>query len=458
MAKSLLGRVLPVWRRTVSLSWPIAIQQSLNTLMRTVDIIVTGLFSPAAVAAVGLADLYSDIPRQLGSSLGAGAIALASQDTGRDAAATRDRAITQALLLAFVLGIPFIMIGVGFSHALIEILGAAPDVVRLGGTYLLIVFSVGPLRVVGYVGAQSLQGTGDTQTPMYINGASNLFNIGATIGLGLGIGGLPELGIIGVGLATAISRVIEAVAMLLAIANSRTPPSFARPRSLMITRQIVTIGLPRFAEQMSRSLASFPFNALLLLFGTEVNAAYHIARRIYQQFIGPVYRSFSTATSIVIGQTLGEGDAADARFAGLAIVLLSVSLMTFGGAMLFALAPPLAHVFSNDPLTIKEAIKFTKVFAVSIVLFGVMFPFIGGLRGAGDTRTPFYAQFVGRFGFMLGFSYLMAIVLEYGLLGIYAGIVLMYVSRGMIVSIVFLRGNWAETAAAMMADRAEAMD
>jgi len=79
----LSGRVRTVWRRTLSLSWPLAVQQTFNTLMRTVDIIVTGLFSPAAVAAVGLADLYAQLPLRLGLGLGTGAIALSSQDTGR---------------------------------------------------------------------------------------------------------------------------------------------------------------------------------------------------------------------------------------------------------------------------------------------------------------------------------------------------------------------------------------
>ncbi|MFC6734360.1 MATE family efflux transporter, partial [Haladaptatus sp. GCM10025893] len=74
---------------------------------------------------------------------------------------------------------------------------------------------------------------------------------------------------------------------------------------------------------MSTSVANFPFNALLLVFGTEVSAAYHIGRRIYQQLAGPLYRSYSVAASIVVGQKLGAGDTADARFSGLAITALS---------------------------------------------------------------------------------------------------------------------------------------
>jgi len=58
--------VLTIWRRTFALSWPIGVQETLTSLMRTVDVIVTELFSPAAVTAVGFADLYAQIPMRAG--------------------------------------------------------------------------------------------------------------------------------------------------------------------------------------------------------------------------------------------------------------------------------------------------------------------------------------------------------------------------------------------------------
>lgn len=454
----LRARVLVIWRRTLALSWPIAIEQTFNTLMRTVDIVVTGLFSPAAVAAVGLADLYAQIPLRIGQALGTGAIAISSQDTGRGATAIRDRAITQALLIGFLAGLPLVVVGFFLSEALIAILGAESAVVTMAGSYLLLVFAAAPMRIVGLVGARSLQGTGDTFTPMLVNGTANAINIVGTVGLGLGLAGLPRLEIVGVGLATALSRTFEAVVMTAAIASDRTEPSLARPRDFVITRQLVTLSIPNFAEGMSTSVANFPFNALLLTFGTEVNAAYHIGRRIYQQLTGPLYRSFNTASSIVVGQTLGEGRPAEARFAGFAITAFSVLSLGVAGAILFVWAEPIARVFTGDPETLGYAVTFTRLYGVSMVFFGIFWPLAGSLRGAGDTRTPFYARFSGTVLFFLGFSYLVGVVLGYGLAGVYAGLVLSYVWWALVVTVGFLWGDWAERAATMMAERAEATD
>lgn len=448
-------RTVSIWRQAITLGWPIAIEQTLNTSMRTVDIVVTGLISPAAVAAIGLADLYAQIPLRTGLGLGTGAIALSSQDTGRNSDLTRDRAITQALLIGAVCGLPPVIVGLLFSHRLIAVLGAEPEVIHLGGRYLAIIFAVAPMRIVALVGARSLQGTGDTRTPMFVNGGANMINIALSFSLGLGIWVAPSLGIIGIGIATAASRAFEALAIMGAIASARTPLSFARPTDPTITRQLIAVSVPNFAEGMSTSLANFPFNALLLLFGTEANAAYHIARRIYQQFTGPLYRSFGTVSSIIVGQTLGEGDPDEARYSGSAILALSVISLGCAGVILFAGAEQLVAIFTRDPTTIDYAVAFTRTFAVSMFFMGVFFPLAGALRGAGDTRTPFYARFIGASVFMLGVSYLFGITLGYGLLGVYVGIVLSYVCWAVVAGIGFIWGGWTETATAMMAERAE---
>lgn len=424
--------------------------------MRTTDIIVTGFFSPAAVAAVGLADLYAQIPLRIGLGLGTGAIALSSQDTGRGADLTRDRAVTQAILTGTLCGIPLTIIGLFFSSDLISLYGAEPEVVHLGGLYLMFVFAAAPMRIIGLVGARSLQGAGDTRTPMLVNGGVNIINIVLTISLGLGLWIAPQLGIVGVGIATAVSRSVEAVAIVGAIVSDWTSPSLARPRDFMITRQLVVVSLPTFAEGMSTTLANFPFNALLLFFGTEVNAAYHIGRRIYQQFAGPLYRSVSTVSSIIVGQALGEGNPDKARYAAKVILAVGMSTLSITGVFLFIGAEWIVSFFTQNLATLRYATDFTRVFGISMLFYGIFFPLAGALRGAGDTRTPFYARFVGAFVVMVGGSYFLGIVLGYGLVGIYVATILSYMCWAFIVTVGFIRGKWAEIAAAMVTERAAA--
>jgi len=447
---SVRERGLSVWRRVLSLSWPIMIQHVFRTLMRTTDVVVTGLFSPAAVAAVGLADLYARFPLRIGLGLGSGAIALSSQDTGGDAVENRDQAVTQALLIGALSGIPFVAFGFLFGQQAIALLGAPVAVAEMGGTYLAIVFASAPARHVALVAARSLQGTGDTRTPMYVDVTSSVLNIAGSAILGLGLFGAPRLAIVGVGIATAIGNTFTAGALSVAIWSSRTEASFTRPRDLVIAKQLLAVSAPRIGEGLVTTLAEFPFNALLLTFGTDVNAAYQIGRRMYQQVTSPLGRAYHTATSVVVGQSLGDGDAATARFQGWATTALAVLTMGVVGGLLFVGADWFVSFFTSDPATAGYAVGFSRAYAVAAPAIGAYLAISGSLQGGSDTRTPFLARTTGLFGFMLGFGYLTSVVLAWGVVGIYAGIALQQFWALAVVAWGFARGDWAAKAAAMM--------
>ena len=453
MAVGLRTRLFTVWRRVLSLSWPVMAEQVLRTLMRTTDIVVTGLFSPAAVAAIGLADLYARLPLRIGLGLGGGAIALSSQDTGSDATANRDEAVTQAILVGALTGVPFVLFGLLAGEAAIALLGAPPAVAEMGGTYLAVIFATAPARHVALVGARSLQGTGDTRTPMYVNVVSNLLNIGGTLALGLGLGPFPEWRIVGVGVATAFGNLFTAVALLAAIGGGWTRASFARPRSVTIARQLLAVSAPRIAEGLAATVAEFPFNAILLGFGTEVNAAYQIGRRMYQQVTGPLSRGYNVAASVVVGQALGTGDPERARFEGWATGALALLTVGAIGVALFFGADWFVEFFTDDAATLEYAADFARVYAVSAPFLALFVVLSGSLQGGSDTRTPFVARTTGMFGFMVGFSWLVGVHLGYGVPGVYAGIFCYYVWALLVVAAGFRWGGWASRAAEMMAER-----
>jgi len=452
-------RLWAVWKRVGSLSAPVMAEQVSRTLMRTTDIFVTALFSPFAVAAIGLADLYARLPLRIGLGLGAGAIALSSQDTGGDATANRDEAVTQALLIGALAGVPFVAFGLLFGEQAIAALGvwAEPDqiaeVAELGGVYLGIVFATAPARHLALVGARALQGTGDTRTPMYVNLVSNGLNIALSLVLGLGLLGAPRLEIVGVGLATAFGNVFTASAFLLVLRTDRTPASLVRPERLVIAKQLLVVSAPKIVEGMVATVIEFPFNALLLSFGAAVNAGYQIGRRVYQQVTSPLSRGLRTGASIVVGQALGEGDPADARYNGWATAALGLVTVGTLGIALAAAAVPLAGLFTADPETLPAAVGFTITYGLIAPFTVVYVTLSGALQGGSDTRTPFLARTVGLVVFYLGFSYLFGVVLGYGVLGVYVGVALYYISALCIVLVGFQYGDWVGRATALMDER-----
>ncbi|GGL48779.1 MATE family efflux transporter [Halocalculus aciditolerans] len=448
------GRLFRTWRRVLALAWPVMTEQTLRTLMRTVDVLVTATFSPVAVVAVGLADLYGRIPLRVGIGLGAAAIALSSQDTGAGADANRDSAVSAALAMGVLAGVPVALAGVFFGVPLIGVFGADADTAALGATYLGIVLATAPARHVSIISARALQGTGDTRTPMYVNFVANGLNITGSLTLGLGLFGLPRLQVVGVAAATATANLVSAALLVATTYTSRTPIRLVRPRDLRVARQLVSLAVPKIAEGLSSTVAEFPFNAVLLGFGTPVNAGFQIGRRVYQQVTGPLSRGYRTAVSVLVGHALGDADPGEARYLGWSVTLLGVLTVGGVGVLTVHYADSLvALLAAGSPEALPYAADFARVYGITagfVVAFTVL---SGALNGASETRIPFAARLTGVFGGMLGVTYLLGVRAGWGPLGAYAGIAVQYVWMAAVAAFGFHFSDWAARAADMMAAR-----
>lgn len=418
--------------------------------MRTTDLLVTGLISPAAIAAIGIANLYTQFPLFLGIGLGSGSMAVTSQETGRGSAVSRNKAIATACALAGGLGFPFALFGLFFATEAMTLVGSPPEVVRAGGLYLSIVLVTAPARQVTLVISRALQGIGDTLTPMYIRAASNVLNIVGTMTLGLGLGIAPRLGVFGVGVATATANVLGAVLALGILLTDRTDITLVRPDDPEIARQIVRIATPRAVQGFARTAVELPLNAILLTFGVNINAGYQVGRRVFQQVSAPVARSFNVVTSIIVGQAVGERDPKYAAFLGRATALLGICIAVIMGIGLYFGALPLARVFSEDVPTVSAATFFVKVFAVGLPFTMLFRVFAGALEGGSETRAPFLIDLSGLILFMLAVPYFGGVVFGYGMNVVGLGIVTYSFWRATFVWLWFDRGSWYSRAGEMM--------
>jgi len=243
--------------------------------------------------------------------------------------------------------------------------------------------------------------------------------------------------------------------LLAAIASRHTAAGFSRPQSTVITRQLLVVSAPKAAEGLSSALAEFPFNALLLGFGTNVNAAFQIGRRVYQQVTGPLSRGYSVAANVVVGQSLGEGDPDRARYDGWAVAALGLLTVGTVGLLLAYFARPLVMLLDDTPEVVRYGVWFARAYGLSAPFLVVFVALSGALQGASETRVPLVARATGMFGFLLGFSYLAGVVLGWGVTGAYWGVALANVWMAVVVTAGFHRGDWASRAAAMMAERVD---
>lgn len=246
------------------------VETSLRTLMRTIDLIIAGFFSPAAIAAVGLANIYGRLPARIGRSIGDGTIAIASQDTGGDMLYNRNEVLSQALVLGIITSIPFVLFGLFFSEFGLRVLGAEHSVIEYGMMYLAIILIFSPARHITLISARAIQGTGDTRSPMVINVGANVINILLSVVLAFGLGPAPSLSVTGIALATAFADSLATLAFLLFISSHLCELSFVIPSRLIILKQLIIISSPQLGEGLTGIVIEFPLYAILLILGQRL--------------------------------------------------------------------------------------------------------------------------------------------------------------------------------------------
>ena len=105
-------------------------------------------------------------------------------------------------------------------------------------------------------------------------------------------------------------------------------------------------------------------------------------------------------------------------------------------------ARPIVSVFGATPDVLALATLALMIAAAELPALGIDMILAGGLRGAGDTRTPMIVTLIGVLLFRLSLVYLLAIQWGWGLAGVWWGTAIDWTIRALLLWIFFLRGRW----------------
>src|SRR5690606_26467546 len=132
------------------------------------------------------------------------------------------------------------------AEPMLQLLGAAPEVVKAGGSFLRIVSWASIPTAITFSVTAALRGAGDTRAPLGIMLVVNVINIILSWLLVNGNLGFPALGVDGSAMGTAIARTIGGVLVLALLAigrmKLRLPPKWTINPTVM--KRILKIGLP----------------------------------------------------------------------------------------------------------------------------------------------------------------------------------------------------------------------
>jgi Na+-driven multidrug efflux pump len=112
------------------------------------------------------------------------------------------------------------------------------------------------------------------------------------------------------------------------------------------------------------------------------------------------------------------------------------------GLLVILFARELATFFLGDePLTIEYTVQFTWLLGAMMPLLAIDFAIGGSLRGAGDTRFPLVATFIGLIGMRCGLAAIFTLM-QLPVFWVYAALVGDYLVKGSMLIWRFRQGRW----------------
>lgn len=404
-------------REVVVLALPVVATQISVTLMGVVDSVMVGRLGATALGAVGFGGVWTWTLVCFWMGLATVVQTFVSQAHGAGADRECGRWTWQGLSVLVPMGLAAgLALHLG-ADAVVRLLGPGASLEPLAASYM-------SMRAFGVAGtvtmmvlASFFRGLGDTRTPLLVTLFANVTNGVLDYGLIFGELGLPEMGVAGAGLATAMSEWLGAGALFVAFQRRRMRADhgtrFVRPEWSRVRRLFAT-GLPVGGQWLLEMLSFATFLLLVARMGDASMAA-------SQAFISLLSLSFMQASGIgiaistLVGRYVGARDPAAVRKSYASAMWLATILGGAIAALFLACPGLLVRAFTSDAEVLHLGGPLLAIGAVFQLFDAWAIVTDGALRGAGDTRLPFLLRFGLAWLLFVPLAWLLGVYLEGGL-------------------------------------------
>jgi len=435
-------------KRVWAVAWPLILTNLLNVSVGIVDFKMVGTLGVASIAAVGMSRQVMMFLMVLMLAISGGSSVLVAHAYGarerHKVSAIASRSIVFMVIAAMLIVTP---LGFLFSRPLLVLLGGEEQVVRLGESYLRILFIGSLFTMFNFAITGILLGVGKTKVSLILLIGVNILNIAFNYMLIFGLGPIPAFGVAGAALGTITARGLGSLA---GIWISKTPrfPIQATYRDgltfdLPLLRKILYLGGPRSLQGIVRNFSRLMTLRIITLLpdATRAISAYSVGMqvRMISSFIGLAFMSASMSR---VGQNMGGRDPDLAEQSGWISAGMATGLMTILALIFFMFPDVIMAFFTKDHDVIAMGRLFFVIIALSEPIMAFAFALGGALRGGGDPVSPFIYASVSDLVIVILVGYLIAVQFQIGFAGIAIGLALSAFTRAIPTMLAFRKGKW----------------
>lgn len=401
-------------RSLLALAIPVIIAQISQTAMGVVDTIMAGSYSATDMAAVAVGTSIWLPTILFGHGL---LLALTPVIAQLNGAGRRDRIayqVRQGFWLAS--GVSLLIIAVIYnSQLVIDMMhNIDPLLAEKAVGFLHAIMWGAPGYLFFQVVRGQCEGLSKTKPGMVIGFLGLLINIPINYILIFGKFGMPEMGGVGCGVATASVYWMMFLMMrwyakrASSLRDIKQEEGAHRGPDWQALKRLIGIGLP-VALALFFEVTLFAVVALLVSpLGIVAVAGHQIALNFSSlMFVLPL--SLGVGATIRVGHRLGEGSVEGARIAAYAAIAVGIAMASCSALFTAAFRESIALLYNDNPAVVTMASHLMLLAAIYQISDSIQVIGSGILRGYKDTRAIFYITFVAYWVLGLPSGYLLAL-------------------------------------------------
>lgn len=365
-------------------AFPILVGMIPDSVISLVGMITASKIGREALAGTGLASYLFMIVNAVTSVFMVGLLVITSQAYGGNNLKLIERAFGEAITASVLFSVAAVVTSPLWLPTYISVLSGGQGVVsEVAVTYLSLRILSIPALMLNSVIATLFRAVEEPWPPTYSSISVGVISSVLVPSLALGYLGLPELGVSGMGLASAISQ----YAGLLVYIFLRPPIRVRLYVPSKITTKILAVGVPASIERFVGSAGHNIYINAVARSGIDALAAHNIGLSVENLIIGPVF-AVNIAASTKAGHHVGANNVEDLDKITKEALKIGVVWMSAATAVLIGLSPFIGSFFTSSEEVVRLVMTYLIMAAISEVGLGASQALYGIFRGMGSTWAP----------------------------------------------------------------------
>ena len=386
----LISKEKSFYKLIISIALPIAVQNLITFAVSMIDTMMLGSLGEVELSAAAIGNNLFFVLMVLLFGLAGGSNILISQYWGKGEVNAIHKILSIMYRGCLIIAAIFIGIAMILPEFFMKIYTSDIRVIEAGVTYLRIV-SIGYIfYAITNCTIMMLRSVKTVRISLVVYISSLIVNALFNYILIFGKFGMPRLGVMGAAIATVIARITEFIIVIIFMIvfeekiNLRIK-HLVKIDKLML-KDFISNCTPVLFNEFLWSTGSTMISIIIGRLGTETVAANSISNVVFQ-FVTVFIFGISNATSVIIGNTIGEGRNEKAKEYANTVGVLSL-IMGIMAAMVIGIIRPIVVDFYNVSESTKN-IAMNIMSAMSIIVifqsYGITL-MMGVLRGGGDAK------------------------------------------------------------------------